>query len=39
MVNNLNDSLILSIQKLGSKYPVDKIILFGSRERGDNRSN
>jgi uncharacterized protein len=39
MVNNLNDGLITDIQNLGSKYLVHKIVLFGSRARGDNRSN
>lgn len=39
MVNNLSDCLISSIQRLGSIYPIDKLILFGSRARGDNKAN
>jgi predicted nucleotidyltransferase len=34
---DLNEKLILSIQKIGSKYPIEKIILFGSRARGSSR--
>lgn len=39
MDNILNDNLIFSIQQLGEKYPIAKIVLFGSRARGDNRPN
>ena len=35
----LNDGLISNIKKLGKKYQIDKIVLFGSRARGDNRFN
>jgi uncharacterized protein len=33
---DLDDKLIKSIKTLGEKYGVDKIVLFGSRARGDN---
>lgn len=36
---NLKDILISEIQKLGEKYLVNKIVLFGSRARKDNRFN
>ncbi|WFA08546.1 nucleotidyltransferase domain-containing protein [Tissierella sp. Yu-01] len=39
MSNTLSHSLISDIKKLGDKYLIDKIILFGSRARGDNKSN
>jgi predicted nucleotidyltransferase len=39
MSNTLNDSLISDLKKLGHKYLIDKIVLFGSRARGDNKSN
>lgn len=35
---DLDDKLIRSIRELGKKYSVKKIVLFGSRARGDNRS-
>jgi len=34
---NLAERLIESIQDVGRKYAVEKIVLFGSRARGDNR--
>ncbi|WP_018214444.1 nucleotidyltransferase family protein [Desulfitobacterium hafniense] len=38
MVNvNLDKRLVESIQKIGKKYAVERIILFGSRARGDNK--
>lgn len=39
MSNTLSDSLISDLKKLGDKYLIDKIVLFGSRARGDNKSN
>ncbi|MPL80330.1 hypothetical protein SDC9_26229 [bioreactor metagenome] len=38
MVNvNLDKRLVESIQNIGQKYAVERIILFGSRARGDNK--
>ena len=37
MSNTLNDSLISDLKKLGDKYLIDKIVLFGSHARGDNK--
>lgn len=37
MVINLDLDIIKSISKIGIKYKVNKIILFGSRARGDNK--
>ena len=34
----LNDTLIHSIQTIGEKYAIKRIILFGSRARRDNKS-
>ncbi len=34
---NLNENLITSIQKICQNYEVDKLVLFGSRARGDNK--
>ena len=34
---NLNNGLLQSIQRLGEKYDVEKIVLFGSRARGNNQ--
>lgn len=34
----LNDKLIHSIQAIGRKYAIKRIVLFGSRARGDNKS-
>lgn len=34
---NLSEKLIIDIRKLGRKFAVDKIVLFGSRARGDNQ--
>lgn len=31
----LNEKLVLAIQVVGREYPVRKIVLFGSRARGD----
>jgi len=36
-VDNLDKKVIRSIQDLGRKYAVEKIVLFGSRARGDNQ--
>lgn len=36
MTVDLN-KIYLQIEKLGFKYQVEKIVLFGSRARGDNR--
>src|SRR5665647_2513815 len=33
---DLNSKIIAGIKTIGEKYPVSKIILFGSRARGDN---
>ena len=33
---NLNDRIIADLKKLALEYGVSKIILFGSRARGDN---
>ncbi|KAA8670484.1 nucleotidyltransferase domain-containing protein [Clostridium sp. HV4-5-A1G] len=37
MVINLDANIIKSISKIGTKYKVNKIVLFGSRARGDNK--
>ena len=34
----LNATLIHSIQAIGEKYAINRIVLFGSRARGDNKS-
>ncbi len=34
---NLNDKIIKEIKSISEKYPIQKIILFGSRARGDNK--
>ena len=39
MSNTLNGSLVSDLKKLGDKYLIDKIVLFGSRARGDNKPN
>lgn|SRR5690554_1302571 len=39
MSNKLDKGLISDIKELGDKYLIDKIVLFGSRARGDNKSN
>ena len=37
---NLSAELIKEIQEIAAKYPtVQKVVLFGSRARGDNRPN
>jgi len=33
----LDDKLIMALKELGEKYAVEKIVLFGSRARGDNK--
>lgn len=33
---HLSDKVIKEIQLIADKYPIKKIILFGSRARGDN---
>lgn len=38
-MNNKIDLIYADIAYLGKKYGADKIILFGSRARGDNRDN
>ncbi|CAB1262755.1 nucleotidyltransferase domain-containing protein [Clostridium sp. MT-14] len=37
MVINLDVNIIRAISKIGMKYKVNKIVLFGSRARGDNK--
>ncbi len=34
---NLNDKIVKEIKSIAERYLVKKIILFGSRARGDNR--
>jgi predicted nucleotidyltransferase len=34
---DLSEKLILSIQKIGAKYPIQRIVLFGSRARGSSK--
>ena len=34
----LNDKLIHSIQDIGRKYAIKRIVIFGSRARGDHKS-
>lgn len=36
---NLDDNIINSILKIGDKYKINRITLFGSRARGDNKKN
>lgn len=38
MIVNLDNKVIESIQRLGGKHAVEKIVLFGSRARGENRA-
>lgn len=35
---DLDEKLVKSIQKIGENYAIEKIVLFGSRARGDNRT-
>lgn len=35
---DLNPKLIIGIKKVAEKYSVSKIVLFGSRARGDNNT-
>ncbi|TGE39773.1 nucleotidyltransferase domain-containing protein [Desulfosporosinus fructosivorans] len=37
MAFDLDDRLIQGIQKIGQKYAVERIVLFGSRARGDHK--
>ena len=37
MALNLDEGLIQSIQEIGQNYAIKKIVLFGSRARGDHR--
>jgi predicted nucleotidyltransferase len=37
MEYGLSNKLIQSIKEIGEKYTVNKIVLFGSRARGDNK--
>lgn len=37
MAINLDYNLIQSIKKIGKKYDIEKIVLFGSRARSDNK--
>lgn len=39
MNNIINDNLTNDIKKIGEKYPISKIVLFGSRARGEYRYN
>jgi predicted nucleotidyltransferase len=34
---DLNRKIISEIQKIGAKYPIEKIVLFGSRARGSSK--
>ncbi|MCE5287405.1 MAG: nucleotidyltransferase domain-containing protein [Pelosinus sp.] len=34
----LPDKLVYKIQEIGKKYKVERILLFGSRARGDHKS-
>lgn len=38
MALDLSEKIISDIQKIASKYPVARIVLFGSRARGDNKA-
>ena len=38
MAGNLDKKLIKSIQRIGQNYDIEKIVLFGSRARGDHKS-
>lgn len=35
---DLNPKIIVEIKTIAKKYPIRKIVLFGSRARGDNQS-
>jgi predicted nucleotidyltransferase len=35
----LPDTLVYEIQAIGKKYAIKRIVLFGSRARGDNKPN
>lgn len=37
MLAHLDDKLTRSIQLIGAKHAIKKIVLFGSRARGDNK--
>lgn len=37
MQYGLNDKIIMAIKDLAQRYALHKVILFGSRARGDNR--
>lgn len=37
MVNNLDERIVLRIREIGQLYPIERIVLFGSRARGDHR--
>ena len=34
---SLDKRLVESIQRIGQRYPIERIVLFGSRARGDNK--
>ncbi|WP_242842468.1 nucleotidyltransferase domain-containing protein [Peptoclostridium acidaminophilum] len=36
---NLSDAIIRDMEAIAKRYPIRKIVLFGSRARGDNRIN
>lgn len=38
MQYNLDDNLLKSIQEIAQNYLIRKIVLFGSRARGDHKS-
>lgn len=38
MEYGLSDRLIQSVKEIGEKYELNKIVLFGSRARGDNKT-
>ena len=35
---NLNDKLITQIRELARKHPINRVVLFGSRARGDHHA-
>lgn len=35
---DLKEQIIHEIKTLASQYPIEKVVLFGSRARGDNQS-
>jgi predicted nucleotidyltransferase len=37
MTFNIDEGLIQSIREIGRNYPIEQIVLFGSRARGDHK--